>query len=341
MSTSPIKRAPDPPSTAAALVPIIGVSAPFRRVLDLCDRVAPTRSTVLVTGETGVGKEFIARYIHRKSPRRGRTMITFNAHGAPEQLLESELFGHERGAFTGAIHSRSGIFERSNGSTLLIDEVGDIPLSAQAKLLRVLQDRTFTRLGGSASFESDVRVVATTQHDLRAQAMRGKFREDLFYRLNVFPIHMPPLRERREDIARLATHYLESAARRNRTRQSGVSDQALAILISYHWPGNLRELQSVMERALLLSGGAQVTERELPSEVIGGFVPPEEGESPNSLAYAQRLLVARALHENRWSFARAASQLGVSTHVLRQLIAKYDIRRADPAPKPRPADTPA
>ena len=309
--------------------PIIGTSRALQRVFDLCRRVASTRSTVLIDGETGTGKEVIARHIHRHSPRRDKPMLVFNCHGVPGTLLESELFGHERGAFTGAIQARSGLFERSNGSTLLLDEVGDIPQSAQAKLLRILQERRFTRLGGTTTHESDVRVIATTHHDLRAMVLHGRFREDLFYRLNVFPVHMPALRQRREDIAPLAIHFLESAARQNRCRQSGISGEGLALLISFDWPGNVRQLQSVIERALLLSGGDAITEQHLPPEIVGGFLPPQAGESASSLTYAQRLLVARALHENRWSFAKAASQLGVSGHVLRQMIARLNIRRSD------------
>jgi len=307
---------------------VIGPSPAMRRVFDLCDRVAPTRSTVLITGETGTGKELIARYIHRRSPRRDKPMLVFNCHGVPETLLESELFGHERGAFTGAIHSRSGLFERSHGSSLLLDEVGDIPRPAQARLLRILQERRFTRLGGTAIHETDVRVIASTHHDLRLMIQQGRFREDLFYRLAVFPIHVPALRARREDIATLARHFLESTARQHRCRQSGISDQALAVLISYAWPGNVRQLHATIERALLLSGGEIITKAHLPPEVVRGVVAPAEGESPFSLAYAQRLMVSRALHENRWNFARAASQLGISVHVLRQLAARFGLRRA-------------
>jgi transcriptional regulator with GAF, ATPase, and Fis domain len=309
--------------------PIVRNSRAMQRVFDLCHRVAMTRSTVLLTGETGTGKEIIARYIHKTSPRRDKPMLVFNCHGVPETLLESELFGHERGAFTGAIQARSGLFERSDGSSLLLDEVGDIPLPAQAKLLRILQERRFTRLGGTATHETDVRVIASTQHDLRAMVQRGQFREDLFYRLNVFPIHMPALRERREDIAPLASHFLATAARQNRCRQSGITDQALAALISYHWPGNARQLQAVIERALLMSAGEPIAVGHLPDEIVGGFVPPQDGETVTSLAYAQRLLVARALHENSWNYGKAASQLGVSAHVLRQLIARLQIRRSD------------
>jgi transcriptional regulator with GAF, ATPase, and Fis domain len=308
---------------------LFGQSRAMQRVLDLCARVAPTRATVLITGETGTGKELVARHIHRRSIRRDKPMVVFNCAACPETLLESELFGYERGAFTGAIHARSGLFERSNGSTLLIDEVGDVPPPAQAKLLRILQERRFTRLGGTVDYESDVRVIATTHRDLLRMSQRGQFREDLFYRLNVFPIRMPPLRERREDIAPLTTHLLGVAARQNRCRQSGLTDTAMALLISYHWPGNVRQLQSVIERALLLSGGEPISEHLLPPEIVGGFVPPEKGETVTSLAYGHRLMVARALFESGWNFSKAAQQLGVSVHVLRQMAARLQIRRTD------------
>jgi transcriptional regulator with GAF, ATPase, and Fis domain len=306
---------------------LISTSRAWQHVLELCARVAPTRATVLVTGETGTGKELVARLVHRLSPRRDHPMVACHCAAVPETLLESELFGHERGAFTGATQPRAGLFERAHAGTLLLDEVGDIPLLAQAKLLRVIQERRFSRLGATYSRESDVRIVTTTRHDLLVMARRGHFREDLFYRLSVFPIHVPPLRERREDIAALATHFLHAAARQNRCRQSGFSDTAMALLISYRWPGNVRELQFTIERALLLSQGERITERQLPADVVGGFVAPRAGESASSLAYAQRLMVARALHENHWNYARAAAQLGVSGHVLRQLVARFQLRR--------------
>jgi transcriptional regulator with GAF, ATPase, and Fis domain len=328
-TATPSSAATEPPKSPSRTATLFGRSRTMLRVFDLCDRVAPTRATVLITGETGTGKELVARHIHRHSIRRDKPMVVFNCAACPESLLESELFGHERGAFTGAIHARSGLFERSNGSTLLIDEVGDVPRPAQAKLLRILQERRFTRLGGTIDYESDVRVIATTHRDLLKMSQRGQFREDLFYRLNVFPIHVPALRERREDIAALATQLLQATARQNRCRQSGFTDEAVALLISYHWPGNVRQLQSVIERALLLSGGEPINERLLPPEIVGGFVPPEKGETATSLAYGQRLMVARALYENGWSFPKAAGQLGISVHVLRQLIARLQIRRSD------------
>jgi len=329
MTLAPALPMVDPPMLPQQPVTLIGASKAMQHVLDLCRRVAPTRATVLITGETGTGKELVARYIHRHSPRRDKPLVVFNCHGVPDTLLESELFGHERGAFTGAIQSRSGTFERAHGTTLLLDEVGDVPRAAQAKLLRLLQERRVSRLGGTANLEIDVRVIATTRYDLRSLVQHGRFREDLLYRLNVFPIHVPPLRERREDIPRLATHFLESAARHNRSRQSGFSELATALLVSYHWPGNARQLQAVIERALLLGGGKTITERDLPAEVVGGFLPPQTGESPSSLTYAQRLLVTRAMHENAWNYGPAAKQLGISTHVLRQLVATLQVRRAD------------
>ncbi len=319
----------DPPMLPQKPVVLLGRSRAVQHVLELSRRVAPTRSSVLITGETGVGKELVARYVHRHSPRRDKPMVVFNCHNVPDTLLESELFGYERGAFTGAIQSRSGLFERANGSTLLLDEVGDVPRPAQAKLLRLLQEKRYSRLGGTAVFETDVRIIATTRYDLRSLVQHGRFREDLLYRVNVFPIHVPPLRDRREDIPALAVHFLEMAARHNRSRQSGISDQAMALLVSYHWPGNARQLQSVIERALLLSAGKQVTERDLPCEVVGELVPPCDGETASSLTYVQRLMVARALHETSWNFARASERLGVSIHVLRQLVAALNIRRSD------------
>ena len=314
--------------TAVKPKPVVGKSRAMQRVLDLCHRVAPTCATVLITGETGTGKELFAQYIHRHSPRRDKPIVVFNCQGVPETLLESELFGYERGAFTGAVRAHSGVFERGNGTTLLIDEVGDVPLAAQAKLLRVLQERRSTRLGGTAPHAVDVRVIATTQHDLRGMAQHGQFREDLFYRLNVFPIHVPPLRERREDIRPLAVFLLEAIARQNRTRQSGFTDEALALLIGHRWRGNARELRAVVERALLMSAGEPIAAEHLPLDVAGGFLPPEPGESATSLAYSQRLLVARTLFETHWDLARAAIQLGVSTHVLRQMVARLGVTRS-------------
>ncbi len=310
-------------------IQLIGVSRAMQRIRDLCERVANTRATVLISGPTGTGKESVARYIHRRSQRRDKPLVVFNCHGVPETLLESELFGHERGAFTGATQPRPGLFERANHSTLLLDEVGDVPGVAQAKLLRILQERRFSRLGSTALQATDVRIIATTQHDLRQLVGQGRFREDLFYRLNVFPIAMPALAERREDIPALGDFFLRRAARQHRSRLVPLSDQALTLLISYHWPGNTRQLQSVIERALLLAGSEPIDERHLPPEIVRGFSPPRDGETVTSLTYAQRLITARALYETSWDLSKAARSLGVSVHVLRQLITTLGIQRKD------------
>ena len=299
----------------------------MRRVLELCANVAPTRATVLITGETGTGKELIARLVHARSPRRDKPLVACHCAAIPETLLESELFGHERGAFTDALQSRAGLFERGDGGTLLLDEVGDIPPPAQAKLLRVIQEGRFSRLGATRSQASDVRIVATTRHNLPDLVQRGRFREDLYYRLSTFPIRVPPLRERREDVAILATRFLESAARRNRCEHAGISETAITLLISHNWPGNVRELQSTVERALLLAQAGQITQQHLPAELLSGFVPPRAGESASSLAYAQRLIVARALHEHGWNLTRAADRLGVSVDVLKRMISRLELHR--------------
>ena len=303
----------------------------MRKVFDLCERIAHTRTTVLITGETGVGKELLARYIHRLSPRRDHPIAVFHCGACPESLLESELFGHERGAFTGAMQPRAGLFERANGGTLLLDEVGDIVPAAQGKLLRVIQERVFSRLGSTATYESDARIIASTQHDLLKLARQGKFREDLFYRLNVFPIHVPPLRQRRDDVVPLVNHFLDTLARQNRSKHGSITEEAMAILISYHWPGNVRQLHSVVERALLLADEMTVAEPHLPSDVRGGFITPESGETSTTLAYGRRLMLSRALFETGWDYPEAARRLAVSVHALRQMTARLGLKRRSDA----------
>ncbi len=306
---------------------MIGVSSALRRVIDQALRVAPTNATVLISGETGSGKELVARLIHRAGIRRDKPLVVFHCGSAPEALLESELFGYERGAFTGATRPHAGLFERSAGGTLLLDEVGNISPAAQAKLLRVLQERRISRLGGTVQIETDVRVLATTQHDLRKLAARGRFREDLFYRLNVFPVYVPPLRARREDIALLVDYFLEESARRNRCRKAELAEDALAALICHHWPGNVRELQATLERCQLIAQSGAITLALLPAEIRDGCVPPRQGETYSSLAYAQRLMIARALHQTHWDYAKAAEALGLSRPALRQLVTALGLTR--------------
>ena len=234
---------------------IVGNSPSLRRTLHQVETVAPTESTVLVYGETGTGKELVARAIHDGSARRVGAFVKLNCAAIPTGLLESELFGHEKGAFTGAVAQRIGRFELANGGTIFLDEIGEIPLELQPKLLRVLQEREFERLGNSRTFRTDARLIAATNRDLAAMVEEGKFRTDLFYRLNVFPVHVPPLRERAEDIPLLVRHFAQEFSRRMNKQIDTIPSETLQSLTRYHWPGNIRELQNVMERAVILSPG--------------------------------------------------------------------------------------
>jgi formate hydrogenlyase transcriptional activator len=234
---------------------IIGSSAPLTEMVDLVRVVAPTASTVLIEGETGTGKELIARAIHNISPRRRRTFVKLNCAAIPFDLLESELFGHEKGAFTGAIAQRIGRFEVANGGTIFLDEIGEIPLELQTKLLRVLQEKEFERLGSSRTLRTDARLIAATNRDLEAMVGEQKFRADLFFRLNVFPIHVPPLRERPEDIPLLVQHFTQLFCKRMNKALDAVPSSTMDALCRYHWPGNIRELQNVIERAVILARG--------------------------------------------------------------------------------------
>ena len=239
---------------------LVGRGAAMTRLRQLIDRVAPTDATVLITGESGTGKEMIAREFYRRSPRRGQPFIKVNCAAVSQTLIESEFFGHERGAFTGATERREGRFELANSGTLLLDEVSEIPPSLQAKLLRVLQEREFERVGGSRTIKVNVRIIATSNRDLMANVAQGEFRQDLYYRLNVFPVHVPALRERADDIPLLAEHFLRRFARKHGVKVTGFSDAARAALLAYRWPGNVRELQNTVERAVILSeSGKAVT----------------------------------------------------------------------------------
>jgi formate hydrogenlyase transcriptional activator len=253
---------------------IIGDSTAIRRALDAVEQVAATDATVLVTGETGTGKELIARAIHRLSPRAHGPLIKFNCAAIPHTLLASELFGHERGAFTGAVARRKGRFEQANGGTLFLDEIGELPAEMQVMLLRVLQEREFERLGGGETVRVNVRIVAATNRDLAEDVRAGRFRSDLYYRLNVFPIHLPPLRERVEDIPLLTSHFAAKHGERFGREISRIDRRAMNLLASYHWPGNVRELENVIERAVILSrNGALRVERDaLPNAAAAGNV---------------------------------------------------------------------
>jgi len=311
--------------------PIIGQSAALQEVTALVERVAGTDATVLLLGETGTGKELAARAIHARSPRRRRPFIAINCAALPESLLESELFGHEMGAFTGATAQKLGRFELADGGTLFLDEIGDISLSTQIKLLRVLQEREFVRVGGVKTIACDVRIIAATNRDLKKAMERGTFRNDLYYRLNVFPIYVPPLRERRDDIPLLVEHLVTRAAQELGRSSPAVSAEALALLCAYDWPGNIRELRNLLERAVLLSDAGAISPRQLPREISHANEPaaPEEGAS--SLEGYERALILQALEQHGWNQSHTARALGLSRDNLRYRLRKYAIRRPEDA----------
>jgi transcriptional regulator with GAF, ATPase, and Fis domain len=231
---------------------IVGTSAALQRVLSLVSKVSGTDASVLITGETGTGKELVARAIHRRSPRSSKPFVSVNCAAISRDLIASELFGHEKGSFTGAVQRRMGRFELADGGTIFLDEVGELPKETQIALLRVLQEREFERIGGTRSIQTNVRVVAATNRDLRAAIAAGPFRSDLFYRLNVFPLEVPPLRDRREDIPELVEYFIERCANSMGKNITGINDKSLKLLQSYPWPGNIRELQNVIERSVIL-----------------------------------------------------------------------------------------
>jgi transcriptional regulator with GAF, ATPase, and Fis domain len=306
---------------------IIGNSPALEAVLQQVERVAPTDSTVLVQGETGTGKELIARAIHNLSPRFGRPFIKLNCAAIPFDLLESELFGHEKGAFTGAIAQKIGRFELADKGTLFLDEIGDIPLALQPKLLRVLQEQEFERLGSGRTHKVDVRLVAATHRDLTEMIKRNQFRTDLYYRLNVFPILIPPLREHREDIVPLVRHYVDVYARRMGKRIEHIAPETLAAFESHPWPGNIRELQNLVERAVILSNDG-VLPNPLPPSPQPDRV--RDFPEPTTLRESERALILRTLAEGGWVLggaAGAAIKLGLKRTTLIAKMRKLGICR--------------
>jgi Nif-specific regulatory protein len=311
---------------------IIGRSAALAEVLKLADRVARSNATVLLLGETGTGKEVTARHLHNHSERREKPFIAINCAALAETLLESELFGHEKGAFTGAIAQKIGRFEMAEGGTLFLDEIGEISLSTQVKLLRVLQEREFVRVGGTRTLSCDVRIIAATNRDLKKGIRDGRFREDLYYRLNVFPLQLPPLRERREDVPVLAEHFAKRSSIELGRATPKLSTDAIAVLTGHNWPGNIRELQNVMERAVLMCDGPEILPIHLPREMAGAAAESSAGDS--SLWGFERAMIVKALADARWNQSKAARTLGISRDNLRYRIKKYNIeRQADRAAK--------
>jgi DNA-binding NtrC family response regulator len=308
---------------------IIARDPKMQAALDLARSVAPADATVLLTGETGTGKELIARAIHHWSPRADQAFVAVNCAALAESLLESELFGHEKGAFTGAVAQRRGRFELAHGGTLFLDEVGEMSPALQAKLLRVLQEQTFERLGGTKTVTVDVRVIAATNRDLLSMAAAKTFRDDLYYRLGVFPILLPPLRERPGDIVSLAEHFLASVGRRIGKRIGGFSEDAIQVLKGYRWPGNIRELQNVIERAAILCRGDRILPdhlamREVPSQAL-----PSVGRSLKDIEREAILAALAACQGNR---RKAAEQLGIGLRTLYTHLKEYGVTAEDDGP---------
>ncbi len=312
---------------------IIGQSPPIQRLMQLIQKVAPTDSTVLIRGATGTGKELVARALHHNSARRDRTMVTINCAALQENLLESELFGHEKGSFTGATQAKHGLIEVAEGGTLFIDEVAEMSPGMQAKLLRVLENGHYRRVGGTQEQHADVRVIAATNKPLEDEQKNGRFREDLFYRLNVVTLLLPPLRERREDIPILLNHFLT-------TRQIGkvkyqVQPDALQMMMRYDWPGNIRELVNVLERAQILAEDHLITTDDLPenmmlspASVTGSGTPPTSEVQPDNLEATERRHVERVLQRLKNNKVLAAKALGISRRSLYRLIEKYQLEPA-------------
>ena len=307
---------------------IIGRSSAIRKVLQLVDAVARGNATVLLLGETGTGKELIARAIHNRSNRKDRTLVKLNCAAIPSGLLESEMFGHERGAFTGAISQKIGRLELADQGSLFLDEIGDIPLELQPKLLRVLQEREFERLGSTRTKKVDVRVIAATHRDLEEMILEKQFRSDLYYRLNVVPISVPPLRERPEDIPLLVDHFVCQASRKMNKRIDSIPPGTIAALMEYQWPGNIRELENVIERAVILSPASDlhVPLRDLRSRITAGHDP----EKLQTLADVEREHIRSILKQTKWVLSGprgAATRLGVNRSTLSFRMKKLGIVR--------------
>jgi two-component system NtrC family response regulator len=316
-----------------ALHQIIGRSKAMRRVLEMVDRAAPSKSTVLITGESGTGKELIAKAIHFISPRKKGPFISVNCMALNPGVLESELFGHEKGSFTGAVARKRGRFELAQGGTLFLDEIGELSLELQVKLLRVLQERTFERVGGTESISVDIRIVTASNKNLQAAVQSGTFREDLFYRLNVVHIHLPALRERREDIPLLAAHFLKKFAADNASRVKGFTAEAIDYLTAYEWPGNVRQLENVVERCVVMAGDEMIRVEDLPPEIKDeeaqfksavDFLPSRLNLA-DTLEKIEAALIRRALVQSGFVQVKCADMLGISKSLLQYKLKKYKL----------------
>jgi two-component system, NtrC family, response regulator HydG len=314
------------------LANIIGRSQPMKKLLEMMSMVAPSEATVLITGDSGTGKELIARSLHFNSPRKDQSLVVVNCAAISESLLESELFGHEKGSFTGADKRREGRFMQADKGTIFLDEIGETASPMQAKLLRVLQEKEIQRVGGEETLKVDVRIIAATNRDLGKDVAEGKFREDLFYRLNVMPLNVPPLKDRRDDIPLLSQHFLEKFAQKNRKTIKGFIPLAMDILVNYEWPGNVRELENTIERAVILATGEHITEAQLPPNITEQYVDPEQRstaatqmlDGTHSLQDIEKEAILAALTASKGNKAEAARRLGVTRKTLHNKLKSYE-----------------
>lgn len=315
---------------------IIGQSARMREVFNLVDKVADCDSTILINGETGSGKGMVARAIHKKSDRQKKQLISINCGAIPENLLESELFGHVRGAFTGATTSKPGKFEIADGGTIFLDEIGDMSSDLQVKVLKVLEEGEFEQVGGSKSIKVDVRIIAATHRDLAEEVQKGNFREDLFYRLYVIPINLPPLRQRKTDIAPLVSHFIAECNCKNKRNVEGIDDQALEMMLAYNWPGNVRELKNMVERLVVLKGEGSLEPHDLPRELSsrlpyydtpGAIQISDDGICLNSaVTEFEKALILQSLEKTKWVKNKAAKLLQLNRTTLVEKIKRHHLQ---------------
>ena len=310
---------------------IIGKSPQMQKVFEMVDMIADSRSSIFLAGESGTGKELIAKAIHYNSPRKDGPFIKINCAALPEGLVESELFGHEKGAFTGAIRQTRGRFEMADGGTLLLDEISEIPPGLQAKLLRVLQEREFERVGSGYPIQVDVRIISTSNKNLEAEIKKGNFREDLFFRLNVIPIHLSPMRERKEDIPLLAEHFLQKYNQENKKSVQGISEKVYQLFLDYHWPGNVRELENYIERAVVTTKNKILTPADFPPELF--FRKAEYDDSGLkvgcTIADMEKSLILKTLDAHAGNKTKAAEVLGVSSRTLRNKLKEYGVKEEE------------
>ena len=310
---------------------IVGKSNRMKEVFELVESTADARSTVLITGPSGTGKELVARAIHHASLRRERSFIKLNCAALPENLVEAELFGYEKGAFTGAVRQHKGRFELADKGTLLLDEISEIPPGLQAKLLRVLQEKEFERVGSGETIKVDVRIVATSNQDLKRAIRENRFREDLFYRLNVIPIELPALKDRLEDVPLLVNHFIEKYNRENNKEITGIDDSVMRLLMNYHWPGNVRELENFVERAVVTAASRTLTRSDFPNDLVLGklsdSVPGVDSEM--TLAEGEKLLILKTLERYEGNKTKAAEVLNITPRTIRNKLVEYGISSQD------------